>query len=172
MCGFIYNIIIANNPHKIDTELPFADIQGIKEFGNKIYVGSGVYRRVQVYNLNGELTKIIDTNNGNKDFDFWVIGENKVKINQIIFNKKDSSIYDKEYSLSSRFPLTISKNGYKIITQPLHMSFWAGPYTPWLFSAASIFLLMLINSIIIMDVFGSDIPKNKKGREFLKRIYK
>lgn len=172
-------MLISFHNLKFEGELPITNIQDIQEQNDKIYVGLGAYNRIQVYDLKGKYLDFIKTNNFAKDFDFAVDNEGNAIINVIYlrpgFPKRFPQLNGDRYLKVSQFPLKINKIDEKgerlVIQQPLRMSLWGGTFTPWVIAVICALLFVLINSVIILQVFGSNIPKNEKVKLALRRIF-
>ncbi|MCX8486554.1 MAG: hypothetical protein ORN53_05165, partial [Crocinitomicaceae bacterium] len=70
--GFLWNFSLAFFGVKIVGEMPLFDIQRIEERNNRIYVGLGAYKRVQVYDLKGNYLKFIPVHNAYQSYFFSV----------------------------------------------------------------------------------------------------
>lgn len=177
--AFIFNIFLSFQNSKFEGELPITAIQDIQEKNDKIYIGLGAYKRIQVYDLNGKYLNYIQTSNFVKDFDFSIDQDGNATIHVIYkragFPKKFPQLNGDRYLKVSQFPLKINKidkNGeQEIIQQPMHMSFWGGTFTPWVIGAICAFLFLLLNSVLLMETFGSNIPKNEKVKSALRKIF-
>lgn len=176
---FIFNMLLSSNNLNFQGELPIADIQDIQEQNDKIYIGLGTYNRIQVYDFKGKYLNYIKTSNFAKAFDFSIDRTGNAKIYVIYkragFPNRFPQLNGDRYLKVSQFPFKINKideNGeHAIIQQPMHMSFWGGTYTSWVIGALCVFLFMLINSVILMEVFGSNMPKNEKVKMAFRKIF-
>lgn len=176
---FSFNMLLSFRNLKFEGELPISDIQNIQEQNDKIYIGLAAYKRIQVYDLNGKYLNYIQTSTFAKDFDFVIDKDGKARIHTTYkragFPKKFLQINGDRYLKVSQFPLKINKidkNGeHAMIQQPMHMSFWGGTYAPWLIGGICSVLFMLINSAIILEVFGSNLSQNEKLKVCLRRIF-
>ena len=129
--------------------------------------------------MEGKYLNFIKTNNFAKAFYFFVDNEGNTRINVIYsrpgFPEKFPQLNGDRYLKVSQFPLQINKideNGERlVIQQAFHMSFWGGTITPWVIAMICAFLFVLINSAIIMEVFGSSIPKNEKVKLAFRKIF-
>ena len=160
--SFLFNSSISSGRNTYDGELPITSIQGIIEKKGKIYVGLGVYNRIQIYDLKGNYISSINIKNYSKDFNFYINDQGNPIVNIIYLRKepvynylqKDGSIYFVE----SKIPLSISKidnNGtHIIIKQPTHMSLWAGIIIPWMIGAFGILLLLITNTYTIISLLN------------------
>jgi hypothetical protein len=179
MGAFIFNMLLSFQNLKFDGELPITDIQDIQEQNDKIYIGLGAYNRIQVYDLKGKYLNFKNTNNAAKDFDFAVDIEGKATINVIYlrpgFPKRFPQLNGDRYLKVSQFPLKINKideNGeHLVIQQPLQMSLWGGTFIPWVIAVICAILFILINSVILMEVFVSNFPQNEKVKLAFRRIF-
>lgn len=178
--GFLYNMTLSFGGNTFEGELPLTSIQGVVEKNDRIYIGLGFYNRIQIYDLEGDYLNYIKTNTYSKDFDFTIENNGSPSVTVIFVRDEKVSQYIQkdgaEYFVSQKIPLTISRvynqEEKSIISQPLHMSLWAGPFNPWVIGVIGVFIFGLTNSIIIMDVFGQNIPKNMKTRLLISRIFK
>jgi len=176
--GFLFNMCLSFGGFTYNGELPLTSIQGIEEKNDEIFVGLGFYNRIQVYDLNGKFIRYIKTNNHSKDYDFRIDEQGNPIINVIYLRKTPINKYTQkngsEYFIGSQIPLIIEKkegSHYNhLIKQPYHMSLWSG-INSWVIGVIGVFIFILINSLIIMDVFGQNIPKKNQMRLLIKRIF-
>ena len=181
MLGFIFNVFLI--PHgviKIKNELPNTDIQGIVEKNGKIYVGLGMYNRIQTYNLNGKFIEYVKTTNYSKAYDFIIDENSNPQINIIYTRDKSIEKYIQddrsEYSIKSKFPLVIEKQdslGSHIkIKQPFHMAIWGGNFNCWLIAGFGVIIFLILNIKIIINVQDLNLSKDESTKETFKRIFK
>ncbi len=180
IASFIFNLMLMFGIHTYRGELPICNVQGIVEANSKVYVGLGFYNRIQVYNLEGNYLKYINTDNHSKDFDF-TIDSLENPIISVIYSQKDRSINylqenGNQYIIETYIPLQIDRISKQtrsnLVRQPWFYFLWGGPIVPWCIAAIGVFLFGLINSLIIMEVFGSSISKEQKLKVLYQQIFK
>lgn len=181
MLGFIFSVfLIPLGVITIKNELPITDIQGIVEKNGKIYVGLGMYNRIQTYNSDGKFIEYVKTPNYTKAYDF-IIDENGNPQIYVIYTRDKSIekyIQDdgSQYSIKSKFPIIIEKKdslGKHIkIKQPFHMAIWGGNFNCWLIAAFGVIIFLILNIKTIIDVQDLNLSKDESTKEILKRIFK
>ena len=67
----------------INGEMPLFDIQRIEETNNRIYVGLGNYKRVQVYDLKGNYLKFIPVRGAYQSYFFFVDEQEQIDVPKV-----------------------------------------------------------------------------------------
>lgn len=148
--AFIFNAaLIFGTP--FNRELPLYGVQGVVEQNDKIYVGLGVYSRVQIYDLNGKYIGYKNTENNSKDFDFGIDsnGDPRIMVTPIGINVDFSSVFEyAKYKIERIIPFRMIcyvQNKPVVIEQPFFMALWAGPFSPLFSVMLGVFVFAFTN---------------------------
>jgi len=174
--GFLWNASL-NFGVKIKGEMPLFDIQRIEEKNQKIYVGLGAYKRIQVYDLKGDYLKSIPVHSDYQSYIFFVDQQELLDIPKLYPNVADQLndcfMKEADYYISSYFPFVISKkqngNSIEIIRQ--NWLYLLSPFNAWLIALLGGVLIVSLNVITIIEVLNLPLNKREKRMELFKRIY-
>jgi ABC-type antimicrobial peptide transport system permease subunit len=175
--GFLWNFSLGMFGVKINGEMPLFDIQRIEETNNRIYVGLGAYKRVQVYDLKGNYLKFIPVRGAYQSYFFFVDEHEQLDVPKVYpavaDRLNDLFIEESDYQITSYFPLVISKkqNGKstEVIRQTWRYLF--APVSSLLVAGLGGVLVFALNLITIMDVMNLPGNRREKRNEFFKRVY-
>lgn len=175
--GFLWNASLAFLGVKIVCELPLFDIQRIEETNNRIYVGLGAYKRVQVYDLKGNYLKFIPVQNVYQSYFFFVDEQEQLDVPKVSRNVAErlNELFMKEsdYQITSHFPLVISKKQDGKSTEVIRQTwlYLLAPFNSLLIAFLAGVLIFSLNVFTIIDVINLPGDKREKRKEFFKRLY-
>ncbi len=157
--------------------MPLFDIQRIEETNNRIYVGLGAYKRVQVYDLKGNYLKFIPVQGSYESYFFFVDEQEQLDVPKVYpavaDRLNDLFMEESDYQITSYFPLVISKkqNGKstEVIRQTWRYLF--APVSSLLVAGFGGVLVFALNVFTIIDVMNLPGDRREKRNEFFKRLY-
>ena len=157
--------------------MPLYDIQRITERNNRIYIGLGAYKRVQVYDLKGNYLKFIPVHNAYQSYFFSVDAKEQLLVPKVYPQSADRLnelfMKDSDYQITSHFPLVISKKqdgkSTEVIRQTWRYLF--SPFSSWLIALLGAVLICSFNVFTIIDIINLPGDKREKRNEFFKRVY-
>jgi hypothetical protein len=162
---------------KIVGEMPLFDIQRIEERNNRIYIGLGAYKRVQVYDLKGNYLKFIPVHNAYQSYFFLVDAQERLMVPKVYSESADRLndlfMKDSDYQITSHFPLVISKKQDGKSTEVIRQTwlYLLAPFNSLLIALLAGVLIFSLNLFTIMDVMNLPGDKREKRNEFFKRVY-
>jgi len=162
---------------KIKGEMPLFDIQRIEETNNRIYVGLGAYKRVQVYDLKGNYLKFIPVHNAYQSYFFSVDAQERLLVPKVYPESADRLnelfMKDSDYQITSHFPLVISKKHDGKSTEVIRQTwlYLLAPFNSLLIAGLGGVLIFSLNLITIIDIINLPGDKREKRNEFFKRVY-
>jgi len=171
--GFFCTILFGSVFRSQNIEFPLIGIQGVVLKNDKVYIGIGPYRRIQIYNLKGNYIGFQNVDKISQNFYFSIDnnGNSHAEIN-MISNVVPSKYQCKEsinYEVDSRIPFRLKcnvDNKIVIIQQSVYKYLWF-PVTLWIITAISLILFFFSNMSKLLEIgFSKD---NKRIK--LKRIY-
>ncbi len=174
--GFLWNVSLTFGVN-IKGEMPLFDIQRIVEKNNKIYVGLGDYKRVQVYDLKGNYLKFIPVHSDYQSYFFFVGDQDLIDVPKVYPDVADrlNELFMKEsdYQITSHFPLVISKKYNGKSTEVIRQTwlYLLSPFISWLIALLGAVLICSLNIFTIIDVMNLPVDKSAKRKEFFKRVY-
>lgn len=175
--GFLWNFSLSFFGVKIVGEMPLYDIQRIEERNNRIYVGLGAYKRVQVYDLKGNYLKFIPVHNAYQSYFFSVDAKEQLLVPKVYPQSADrlNELFMKEsdYQITSHFPLVISKKQDGKSTEVIRQTwlYLLAPFNSLLIAGLGGVLIFSLNLITIIDIINLPGDKREKRNEFFKRVY-
>ena len=180
---FLFNLLLGVSNLQLNREMPLHAIQKIQEVNGKIYIGLRSYHRIQVYDLQGKYLYFIPVENHLKAFGFHMDAAENTHfyrenyfVQQSIhtpttFQQADNSTY----VIRSTFPIRIAKirknQSVDIILQPWIMSLVAGTLYPWLIGLSGVVCLFFVNSVTILQVFGTEKSRSEKLKLLRKSMF-
>ena len=151
MFGFIFTIFITPVLNNINIELPLIGVQGVVERNNKLYIGIGPYRRIQIYDINGNYIGFRKVENVSQNFYFKIDDNDNIQteINEIsnVVPSKYLCKGSVTYFIEKKIPLKMKCYlNYKTIyiEQSLFKYLWFPPIL-WIISAVGFILFFFIN---------------------------
>lgn len=175
--GFLWNFSLAFFGVKIVGEMPLYDIQRIEERNNRIYVGLGAYKRVQVYDLKGNYLKFIPVHTDRSSYFFIVDAQEQLEVPKVYPQSADRLnelfMKDSDYQITSHFPLVISKKQDGKSTEVIRQTwlYLLAPFNSLLIAGLGGVLIFSLNLITIIDIINLPGDKREKRNEFFKRVY-
>lgn len=172
--GFLFTIIVSPFLQSLNIDLPLIGIQGVVEQNNKIYIGTGPFLRIQVYDLEGNYTGFKGVENVSQNF-YFEIDKNGIPRAQtnVIPNFVASKYLCKggiTYKAETIIPLRLkcyAKRKTVLIKQSVFKYLWFPPVL-WGLSAAGLIFFFFTNMYKLLDIgYTHDNLKTK-----FKRIYK
>lgn len=175
--GFLWNFSLAFFGVKIVGEMPLFDIQRITERNNRIYIGLGAYKRVQVYDLKGNYLKFIPVHTDRSSYFFIVDAQEQLEVPKVYPQSADRLnelfMKDSDYQITSHFPLVISKKHDGKSTEVIRQTwlYLLAPFNSLLIAGLGGVLIFSLNLITIIDIINLPGDKREKRNEFFKRVY-
>lgn len=157
--------------------MPLFDIQRIEETNNRIYVGLGAYKRVQVYDLKGNYLKFIPVHTDRSSYFFIVDAQEQLEVPKVYPESADrlNDLFMKEsdYQITSHFPLVISKKQDGKSTEVIRQTwlYLLAPFNSLLIAGLGGVLIFSLNLVTIIDIINLPGDKREKRNEFFKRVY-
>jgi hypothetical protein len=175
--GFLWNFSLGMFGVKINGEMPLFDIQRIEETNNRIYVGLGAYKRVQVYDLKGNYLKFIPVRGAYQSYFFFVDEQEQLDVPkvypEVADRLNDLFMEESDYQVTSHFPLVISKKqdgkSKEVIRQTWLYLF--APFSSLLIAGLGGVLIFALNLFTIIDIINLPGDKREKNKLFFKRVY-
>ena len=175
--GFLWNFSLAFFGVKIVGEMPLFDIQRITERNNRIYIGLGAYKRVQVYDLKGNYLKFIPVHTDRSSYFFIVDAQEQLLVPKVYPQSADRLnelfMKDSDYQITSHFPLVISKKHDGKSTEVIRQTwrYLLAPFNSLLIAGLGGVLIFSLNLMTIIDIINLPGDKREKRNEFFKRVY-
>ena len=157
--------------------MPLFDIQRITERNNRIYIGLGAYKRVQVYDLKGNYLKFIPVHTDRSSYFFIVDAQEQLLVPKVYPQSADRLnelfMKDSDYQITSHFPLVISKKHDGKSTEVIRQTwlYLLAPFNSLLIAGLGGVLIFSLNLITIIDIINLPGDKREKRNEFFKRVY-
>ena len=161
----------------INGEMPLFDIQRIEETNNRIYVGLGAYKRVQVYDLKGNYLKFIPVRGAYQSYFFFVDEQEQLDVPKVYPEVADQLNYlfmeESDYQITSYFPLVISKKQDGKSTEVIRQTwlYLFAPVSSLLVAGLGGVLIFALNLFTIIDIINLPGDKREKNKLFFKRVY-
>lgn len=157
--------------------MPLFDIQRIEEQNNKIYVGLGAYKRIQVYDLKGNYLRFIPVQSDYQSYFFFINEREQLDVPKVYpavaDRLNDLFMEESDYQITSHFPLVISKKQEGKTIEVIHQTwrYLFAPLSSWLLVLLSAVLICSVNVFTIIDVMNLPGDRREKRNEFFKRLY-
>jgi hypothetical protein len=175
--GFLWNFSLGMFGVKINGEMPLFDIQRIEETNNRIYVGLGAYKRVQVYDLKGNYLKFITVHGSYESYFFFVDEQEQLDVPkvypEVADQLNDLFMEESDYQITSYFPLVISKKQNGKSTEVIRQTwlYLFAPVSSLLVAGLGGVLVFALNVFTIIDVMNLPGDEREKRKQFFKRVY-
>jgi hypothetical protein len=175
--GFLWNFSLGMFGVNINGEMPLFDIQRIEETNNRIYVGLGAYKRVQVYDLKGNYLKFIPVRGAYQSYFFFVDEQEQLDVPkvypEVADRLNDLFMEESDYQVTSHFPLVISKKQDGKSTEVIRQTwlYLFAPFSSLLIAGLGGVLIFALNLFTIIDIINLPGDKREKNKLFFKRVY-
>jgi hypothetical protein len=175
--GFLWNFSLGMFGVNINGEMPLFDIRRIEETNNRIYLGLGAYKRVQVYDLKGNYLKFIPVRGAYQSYFFFVDEQELLDVPkvypEVADRLNDLFMEESDYQITSYFPLVISKKQDGKSTEVIRQTwlYLFAPVSSLLVAGLGGVLIFALNLFTIIDIINLPGDKREKNKLFFKRVY-